>query len=81
MRRSIHVSKGNIHPLETRNFLRYLFSIFVDIFALLNPDLDPTDQNQCGSGSTKLVFTSGNKPSDRRKEYVDRVQADIKILI
>jgi hypothetical protein len=33
------------------------FSIFVGLFALLDSDPDPAEQNQCGSGSETLVIT------------------------
>ncbi len=35
-----------------------LFSIFVGHFALLDPNPDPADQNQCKSGSTSLITTN-----------------------
>jgi hypothetical protein len=36
------------------NFLNFLLFLWV-VFALLDPDPGPADQNQCGSGSETLV--------------------------
>jgi hypothetical protein len=47
--RILHPSKDNIQHLKLD-----ISSLLLVIFVLLDPDPDPADQNECGSGSTKL---------------------------
>ncbi len=49
----------NSHQKRTSSTWKHeissLFSIFMGLFGPLNPDPDPTDQYQCGSGSDTLL--------------------------
>ena len=45
---------------ETIHFHFFLFWV---TSVLLDPDLDPTDQNQCGSGSTSILLKGVTKLS------------------